>query len=846
MRTTLGLAVLLVLAGCGQPTVVEGDAGETILAAKQEPCREAVDPHAAENACLSCHTGIEMIRCSSSGMFQAIVKVAETSGTNNRCVVCHGGDAETRRPDDVAKGTDTYVALTEQAHTGTPSYFETHPGPKDFYPDPGSPWVNENSCGPCHEWEVKTQWQSLMMTEAGKIQGTVWGFGVHTEGGEEAYRHRWANYDVETLAGDDVVGTDAYRAYMDELAGKEPLVFVHQMTQVPPAPDGGQDVLDDPSQAAFTYIRGECQRCHLGVQGKQRYGDFRGMGCSACHMPYGNAGMYEGDDEALQGADAGRPLVHSLQAGVGAPVTAGDVSWTGIPVETCTTCHNRGRRIGVSFQGLMETPYASPWTEDGGPQQKLHGKHYMKLHEDLHKSKGFLCQDCHTTLDVHSSGKLCGSIAGAVEIECADCHGTPKAYPWELPLGYMDEYALEEKTGDARGTAQTLPEFMAKGDYPPAGEGYLLSARGNPFGNVVRRGEKIQVHLASGAVTELSPLKLMTQQNTLSFEARVAMVQVESHMEEMECYACHATWAPQCYGCHVKVDYSGGKTVEDWVQMGTLHTSDGLTAEHTEVGEQNKISGSIKETRSYLRWEDPALGRNGEGRVSPIVPGCQTSITVINKDGKMAAENHIALIPNVEGAGPEGQRGIDMSPLHPHTVQKKARSCESCHCNPKALGYGIGGGDYFDDPTKDHVVDLETGDGRTIPAKTSPQMRAIPNLAGDWSQFVTREGKQTQTVGHHFSLSGPLTDEQRAHMDREGVCLACHQEIPDNSAAIDLLHHTAEMIGMLPETNEEHSSLLRKTTLMAAWTQVGAGVLGTLLVLGIVFRLRRRRRKRAA
>ena len=29
----------------------------------------------------------------------------------------------------------------------------------------------------------------------------------------------WANYDVETLEGDDVVGTDAYRAYMDELAG---------------------------------------------------------------------------------------------------------------------------------------------------------------------------------------------------------------------------------------------------------------------------------------------------------------------------------------------------------------------------------------------------------------------------------------------------------------------------------------------------------------------------------------------------------------------------------------------------------------------------------------------------
>jgi len=840
----LMLALALSLASCGRPEVVEGSAGTPIEAAKQEPCREAVDPYAEQNACLTCHSGIEMIRCSSSLMFQEILKVAEASGTNNRCVVCHGGDAEVRRAADVAKGTEAYTELADKAHTGTPAYFTSNPGPKEFYPDPGSPWVNENTCGPCHQWEVKTQWQSLMMTEAGKIQGTVWGFGVHE--GEEAYHHMWANYDVETLEGDEVVGTDAYRAYMSELAEKEPLVFVHKMTQVPAAPDGGQDVMDDPSKAAFTYIRGECQRCHLGVQGKQRYGDYRGMGCSACHMPYGNMGMYEGGDEALQDAEAGRPLVHSLQAGVGAPVTAGDVSWTGIPVETCTTCHNRGRRIGVSFQGLMETAYASPWTPEGEPQQKLHGKNYLKLHEDLHKAKGFLCQDCHTTLDVHSSGKLCGSIAGAVEIECSDCHGTPKAYPWELPLGYMDEYDVEPKTGEPRGTAQTLPAFMDKGDYPTAGDGYLLTARGNPFGNVVRRGKKIEVHLASGAVTELSPLKLMTDENTLSFEARVAMVQVDAHMEEMECYTCHATWAPQCYGCHIKIDYSDGKTCEDWVEMGTRNTSDGLTGEHTEVAEEVKIPGSIKETRSYLRWENPPLGQNGEGRVSPVIPGCQTSITVINKDGKTAAANHIARIPNVEGGGPEGQRGIDMSPLHPHTVQKRARSCESCHCDPKALGYGIGGGDLMDDGSVDHVVDLETGDGRIIPGRTSTQMQGVPNLAGDWSQFVTREGEQTQTVGHHFKLSGPLSDEQRAHMERGGVCTACHQEIPDGSAAINLLHHTADMIGMLPKTDDEHSDLLHKTTLMAAWVQVGGGVLGGMIALGIVWRLRRRRRAKAA
>ena len=49
------------------------------------------------------------------------------------------------------------------------------------------------------------------------------------------------------------------------------------MSQLPAAPDGGSGVTKNPSLFAFTYICGECQRCHLAVGGKQRYGDFRGF-----------------------------------------------------------------------------------------------------------------------------------------------------------------------------------------------------------------------------------------------------------------------------------------------------------------------------------------------------------------------------------------------------------------------------------------------------------------------------------------------------------------------------------------------------------------------------------------
>ncbi len=54
----------------------------------------------------------------------------------------------------------------------------------------------------------------------------------------------------------------------------------------------------------------------------------------------------------------------------------------------------------------METPYESPYTADGGPQPALHTKHYIAMQQDIHYQKGMTCQDCHTSIDVHSDGFL--------------------------------------------------------------------------------------------------------------------------------------------------------------------------------------------------------------------------------------------------------------------------------------------------------------------------------------------------------------------------------------------------------------------------------------------------------
>ncbi|MCD6190879.1 MAG: cytochrome C [Sulfurimonas sp.] len=766
------------------------------------------------NNCLKCHGGIEHIREESSKMAQAIAKKAADAGyAENSCIVCHGGNPATKHK--------------SKAHKGTIEYFLTHEGPKEYYPAPGSSWINQNTCGMCHPNQVASQMNSLMMTEQGKIQGAMWSFG-----GKEGYTHVNGNY--KTKNPEDLhsrLGTPKYKAYMEKLSEMEPQAFPKEMKQLPPAPTA-EEVQKDPSLAVFTYLRQECLRCHTGSKGRSRRGDYRGIGCASCHVPYSNAGLYEGDDKTISKKEAGHMLVHSIQSSRKVKVQVHDVNYSGVPTETCSTCHNRGKRIGVSYQGLMETAYQATYDEDGNAQPKLHTKRYIHMQADIHFKKGMMCQDCHTSNDMHGDGFLTGANLGAVEIECQDCHGTTKKYPWELPLGYSDEFETTPKTGEPRGVSQNLASYLQQGFVPKdKGDGYIIMARGNPLPKAVKKGNKILMHLASGKDIELKPLKLLKEEKRLSKKALIAMDSIEAHNDKMECYTCHATWAPQCYGCHVKIDYSGGKQNVDYVKMSHDQDIHGTTGGMRKSLKKYLVDGKVTETRSFLRWEDPMLGQNGEGRVTPLVPGCQVTVTVIGKDGKALLQNHIFKVPNAEGAGEEGQNAIDMSPIQPHTIQKEARSCESCHASKKALGFGIDG---TYDPSQTTIVDIMTADGKILPKNIDEQIPGIKNLKYDYSKILDENGTQLMTVGSHFKLSGPLNKAQRDKLDRSGICLTCHQDIPEGNLAVSAMVHLAEM-AEIDIDNKMHKDIVNKTLNVTAWVQIVLGLLGGIFVVYLIY-----------
>ncbi|MCD4684430.1 MAG: cytochrome C [Anaerolineae bacterium] len=729
-----------------------------------------------DNGCVTCHDGIEPIRDPDAPMMMAL----EGMGG---CVACHGGDKSV---------TDDPTA----AHSG------------NFYPDPGSLWIEDQPCKLCHADHVYALGLSLMNTEAGKIQGNLWAWGLFSD-----HTVRYANY---TLDDDDGaaprMGTDAYVDYMTELIEMYPDQFPMHVDELPnPTLD---EIEANPALAAYTYQREECQRCHVGNNGRNRRGDYRGLGCSSCHIPYSNDGFYEGDDPTIPTEEAGHLLVHSMQATQEAR--------GGIPTESCVTCHNRGKRIGVSYQGLMEFPYDSPVQPDGSATPKLHTKKYQFISDDLHHQTesrpgnpegGLLCQDCHTSIEMHGDGTIFGTTLAQVEIECTDCHGITDAFPWELPLGYSDEFG-RTLAAEARGVTDALETYQRNGTLYDVEDGYLLTARGNAFGNVVRRGDQVIVHSATGLDFFVPQVKAIAEAGDWrSADGAVAMESVATHMDAMECYACHADWAPQCYGCHVTVNYGvdgdGNPLMNtDWVAVGNTQSANGLTAEADPTVDIPTITGRAAEPRSYLRWEAPILGATGEGRVTPLIPGCQVIYTVIGVDGATLAHNAIGRTdPFIEGGDDEGQRGMDMAPAQPHTSGRQARRCESCHGDPKALGYGIDGGRFMQGYDEGYIVDLEYPDGTVMPEQYTVQINPITDLPMDLSQIVDpATGQQLMTVGSHWPGSGPLNEDQRTRMERTGVCMGCHQNMIDETFWTDqVIAQYGEII-----TNDAHIEMMNQ------------------------------------
>jgi len=360
-----------------------------------------------------------------------------------------------------------------------------------------------------------------------------------------------------------------------------------------PSPNGTAGFAELGHTPADSLLRKLCGGCHLGSDRAVRQAGAPGMerrgGCLGCHLK--------------RDANEGHP---------GLSIRVGD--------EHCVGCHSRSARISLSYAGLAEVDPA-PGDKAASVGYLSDGRAVVHQADDLHHRAGMACIDCHTGVGLMSSpGRLAEHEADGVDIACADCHANTRP---RLPLEqWPTRYAPMKRH---------IP-FAADSE-----QEFLVTARhGTPLWNIEVRPDGYFLHrkITGGAIP--IPQYAASSHPNRSAHARLT------------CVACHAQWAPQCYGCHEQYDPTG----RQWDQVAGRETP-----------------GRWDEQRWDVEAGPPALGVTGDNRIAPAVPGM------------------IFTLEHPSFDKPLFQRLFSI--FDPHTTGR-SRACVDCHRSSRTMGLGEG------------------------------------------------------------------------------------------------------------------------------------------------------------
>lgn len=334
----------------------------------------------------------------------------------------------------------------------------------------------------------------------------------------------------------------------------------------------------------------------------------------------------------------------------------------------CIRCHNRSGRIGLSYIGVYESEgYGTPFEEGQMSSKQLPGgRFYLEIADDIHHQKGMQCIDCHTRDEIMGDGTSYSHYEEQLEISCEVCHG------------------------------------------PSPG----TTRKKNTLTNVdIEDGKAV----LTGKIDEKQRLLNLPKKGVCDFKGH----------ERVTCEACHSTWVPQCYGCHVKRDER---------------------KKHLDKLLLQETDGMWTEGRSYIRYEKPMLGVWGNDIVI-VTPGCQDIVTLIDDNGLEK----------------KGFNRFTMAAINPHTTQAKGRSCVGCHASTKTVGLGEG-----------RVSEV---DGKLVFTSTEQGVMTLNGKTVPFDSWVTLDGEQLQ----HGSRSDvrPFNSKELHAILRVGLCVSCHNKYDD-------------------------------------------------------------------
>ncbi|MDO8722559.1 MAG: selenite/tellurite reduction operon c-type cytochrome ExtM [Syntrophales bacterium] len=461
--------------------------------------------------------------------------------------------------------------------------------------------------------------------------------------------------------------------------------------------------------AELDHISGElyrkfCSQCHVGIETANVYGASHASGCAACHFPYNDRATYEGKDPTVKGKT---------------PYSASHKMESLPDNQVCLRCHNRSGRIALSYEGLNDGNNSLIPTKNGLPGPKLISglRNATHIAPDVHFAAGMDCIDCHTSRDVMGDGYAYENMYLQTEISCEDCHGGADIPPRHREITRESDEALRE--------SQSYKIQMRPGMK------MMLTAKGRTYSNVFYKdGIVYALGKRSGKLFK-SKVITGTSEHTVVGHGR------------MECYACHSRTVVQCYGCH---------TTYDKTKMGMDFIKEMATP------------GRFSETEDYRMLYPFPLALNQRGRISPVTPGCQTFITVVEADGSTSKKEYVAKY--------KGKRQLRFAPFYSHNTGTKAIGCGECHGNPAFLGFG------------QHVVAGDSISGTLICEKSADKP-----LDG---YLTMQQGKVMAFSAITRENSRPLNGKEVRRTLAVNLCIVCHEKAQDPIYRKELDYHALD------------------------------------------------------
>ena len=434
-----------------------------------------------------------------------------------------------------------------------------------------------------------------------------------------------------------------------------------------------------------------CSRCHIGSRNAESYGSAHAAGCAACHFPWNDTATYQGNDRSMKGK-AGHSASHTM---------------TPLPdTQVCSRCHNRSGRIAFSYQGLYDGNNGLVPTSNGeaGPVSSSGARNLTSITPDVHFAAGMECIDCHTSRDVMGDGFAYRTMYLQTEISCQDCHGSATEVPRYREITRENDEVLRE----SRSYKKPIKSGMQM----------IQTTKGRSYSNVFYKENSIWLQGKRSGKLHKSKVITGTPEHTIVGHGR------------LECYSCHSRTSVQCYGCHTM--YDKGKPGMDFIK-----------------GEET--AGAFSETEDYRMLYPFPLALNQRGLISPVTPGCQTFVTVVETDGSRSKSEYVSKF--------KGKQQLRFAPFYSHNSGKKAISCAECHGNPAFLGFG------------QHIVEGNSITGTFICERSDnkPLDGFMMMKAGRVSAYsaITRENAR------------PLNGAEVKRTLEVNLCLPCHSKAKD-------------------------------------------------------------------